>query len=225
MIPGVGNKIIIPYDLKTGLISCWEFDETSGTDAFDAHGSDDGINVGATINQAGKLDRSYSYDGFDDYINISYNELNSSFAISAWVKIPHSTGEFENQSIISIGGVWVFKRRSGLDNALGVVCETHVDALSNTAIADDVWEHIIVSYDGTTLKLYQNNIETYSATETFNFTQRNDSEIGRRYYTSGSTKYYLEGNLDQIAVWSRALTTDEISALYNSGDGLAYTNW
>jgi len=36
---------------------------------------------------------------------------------------------------------------------------------------------------------------------------------------------YYSGYIDQIGIWNKALTTDEITELYNSGDGLAYTNW
>ncbi len=38
-------------DLLNGLVSVWEFDEIIGDSALDAHGSNDGIIVGPTINQ------------------------------------------------------------------------------------------------------------------------------------------------------------------------------
>ena len=34
--------------------------------------------------------------------------------------------------------------------------------------------------------------------------------------------YYHDGLIDEVGVWSRLLTADEKTALYNSGSGLAY---
>src|SRR6056297_3914362 len=64
---GAGNG------LKNNLISVWEFDETSGTTAFDSNGSNDGTINGATINQTGKIDKAFDFDGSNDYVSISHN--------------------------------------------------------------------------------------------------------------------------------------------------------
>jgi hypothetical protein len=46
-----------------------------------------------------------------------------------------------------------------------------------------------------------------------------DAFIGR-YGTN-----YTNGSIDQVGIWNRILTADEISTLYNLGEGLPYSNW
>ena len=45
------------------------------------------------------------------------------------------------------------------------------------------------------------------------------SEFGGSYTAS------FRGLIDQIGLWSRALTSTEVETLYDSGNGLAYNNW
>ena len=42
--------------------------------------------------------------------------------------------------------------------------------------------------------------------------------------SGGSPIYEMAGSLDELAFWGRALSADEVAALYNSGDGLFYEN-
>lgn len=47
----------------------------------------------------------------------------------------------------------------------------------------------------------------------------NDIYVGR--YPS-ATGYEIDGIIDEIGIWSRVLTYDEVQELYNSGNGLSY---
>ena len=42
---------------------------------------------------------------------------------------------------------------------------------------------------------------------------------------NGSGNYLVQGMMDEVGVWSRALSADEIALLYNSGSGLAYEDF
>ena len=74
-------------DLTTDIVSYYKFDETTGTTATDSAGSSSGSISGATINQPGKIDKSYSFDGNNDYININNASLRTtSISYSIWIK-------------------------------------------------------------------------------------------------------------------------------------------
>jgi len=48
--------------------------------------------------------------------------------------------------------------------------------------------------------------------------------IGARRTNQGLTNFF-EGKIDEVGIWDRALTSDEVSDLYNSGDGLSYDDF
>ena len=53
---------------------------------------------------------------------------------------------------------------------------------------------------------------------------------GAAQFRIGAIQYptiesYFDGLIDQVAIWKRVITGSEITQLYNSGNGLAYTSW
>ena len=94
------------------------------------------------------------------------------------------------------------------------------------------WNHIVYTSDSNGNTLYINGSEAArtftsgsSSTQAFfshagSFNQMNVFAI-----IWSSTDYYTSLPSDQVAIWNIALTSTEISALYNSGSGLAYSNW
>jgi hypothetical protein len=81
-------------NLLDGLVSYWKFDETSGTTSYDAVGSNDGTITGATINQTGKINTAYDFDGTDDNVSISYpvDYKTGNFSVSLWAIADANSG-------------------------------------------------------------------------------------------------------------------------------------
>lgn len=84
------------------------------------------------------------------------------------------------------------------------------------------WHHIVYTYDATTMKGYYDGTEVVSqalsgsgvsgATNSFTIGQ----DIGQWLGT------YASAFIDEVGVWSRAVTGAEVTSLYNSGAGFAY---
>lgn len=89
--------------------------------------------------------------------------------------------------------------------------------LSITTISGGVWSHVVVTYDGTTLTAYVNGSSAASALRTL-ATSAGNTNIGRRTDNTAS----WDGAIDEVGVWSRALTAGEVTQLYNGGVGLQY---
>ena len=208
------------------LISCWELDETSGTTVVDAHGTNNGTNSGATIGATGKIDKAYSFDGVNDRVFIADNtslDLTEAITISQWVKF--ST----NDSVI-------FAKRDTTNYAwdmnISDVGSVYFGINSNVNRADTVpfavtlgqWYHIVGTYDRSFIKIYIDGVEQGSYAYTGAITNNNiDVTIGYRPYSGAEG--YTSGIIDQSAIWNVALTQEQITALYNSGNGLRYSEW
>ncbi|MBX4192571.1 LamG domain-containing protein [Candidatus Parcubacteria bacterium] len=100
-------------------------------------------------------------------------------------------------------------------------------------LATSTWYHIAVTWDGTQsqnsrIKIYVNGTEnTNEGSETAgDITTINDSTgpfmIGAEPFVLGTNRYKVDGVFDEVGIWDRALTAQEVSDLYNSGSGLSY---
>ena len=70
---------------EEGLLGRWQFDENTGTTAYDSGGTDDAPIIGATW-ALGKIGSALSFDGNNDYVDIADINLTGNWTVSFWVK-------------------------------------------------------------------------------------------------------------------------------------------
>jgi hypothetical protein len=73
------------------------------------------------------------------------------------------------------------------------------------------WEFWVLSYDGTTFKTYKNGALAGSATRSLT-TGDNSLTIGDGF--AGGSHFYLTGTMDDVRVYTSALTDSQIEAMY-----------
>jgi hypothetical protein len=78
-----------------------------------------------------------------------------------------------------------------------------------------IWTHIVMTFDGTTLKSYENGIQTCSTPAIFNL-----SGIPLTLAQAHGSENYFNGTIDEVRIYSRALTAQEVTDHYNG----RYTN-
>jgi hypothetical protein len=84
------------------------------------------------------------------------------------------------------------------------------------------WNHVVFVYDGQNSILYLNEKQVDIQSQTGNVIVNNfDLIFGGRLYMGNSGTYY-NGLIDEIGIWNRALTQDEVKKLWNDGDGITY---
>lgn len=85
----------------------------------------------------------------------------------------------------------------------------------------NTWYNYVFVADGTNITIYVNNTLRSQSAFAYSIDYGSDSVliIGGRDSANGWT---FNGRLDEIAIWNRALTTDEITEIYNSGAGKFY---
>lgn len=93
-----------------------------------------------------------------------------------------------------------------------------VAELFGTALADNTWYHIVKKADASGVKIYINGVQEGSWEN--NIWTPAPIELGHFAYHNGSRDESWNGQIDAVGIWNRALTSGEISNLYNSGAGI-----
>ncbi|MBC8481302.1 MAG: ankyrin repeat domain-containing protein, partial [Planctomycetes bacterium] len=219
--------------IDSGLIAHWKFDEGSGNTAHASAGNNHGTIYGATWT-AGQVGDALSFDGDGDYVNIkSSNALSGitdNFTISLWAR-PLETHQIDTESNASWpgsagqryalmpvhgDGMWGAGHvGAGISiGTNGVSVYEHTDRYMPPML---VWqgsinklEHITVVYDNKQPKLYINGTLKRTGIKSGKIVHALPSTIG------GASSGYFKGVIDEVRIYSRALSAQEIQQLYRS---------
>ena len=175
-------------------------------------------------------------DGTGDDVNVSSHSdfnLSTAFSIQVWAKPAASNGTGNHLRIIcrnengSAGNSqdrWMLsydptnKVDFDLDNS-----SNGGDGIeSSSTLSTSSWKHILLTFSSGTAKLYINaSLETTGSLNlsSLNHITAGDLRIGSEY---GSQEF--NGLLDGVCLWDEAITSSEITALYNSGNGINPTS-
>jgi hypothetical protein len=207
------------------LVGLWTFDEGSGSIAYDYSGNNaTGTLISSPIWSNGKIGSgslNFTGAGFVKIPNTSgINSITSIATVSVWIKTS-STAEQEvfsafsspssqtgYQAQILAGG-----QASLWDNSKGNLTE-------NTTIIDDGnWHQMVAVWNGTNRLIYVDGILATSGTETTFTTSPYDNQIGTQCSGAGSTSCSgsVNGLIDNVRVYNRALSATQIAAMYNGG--------
>jgi len=194
-----------------GLVSYYKLDETSGTVAEDELNVLNMSMTGSGDWVEGKIENSFYSSEAGEYLNATRN-LTQTWTISLWTKIPLTDAPRDiNNHLFTI--------RIYANNTIGFQLETpNWQAFyTNETFTDNTWEHIVIQFDNNDNvgKLYLNGEIVLSETYSDGYV----AELAETQFPR-----YLHGGIliDEIGIWNRTLTSNEISELYNSGDGLPY---
>jgi hypothetical protein len=221
-------------DIVSGLQAYWKFDEGSDTTAKDISGNHvHGIlhsNTGWT--SQGKFNNALSIDnGTNGYVDFGTSnlQLTSELTISLWVYRQGNSGSF-TEALISrcqygypfliqlqnSGYVSTFFRGSETPGGSYVVSSGHLQ--------NGMWNHIVLTYKSGERIIYINGamdkVDTVVKGNLYNASGGAPANI--RIGASGAVSTPMWGNYDEVRIYNRALSEEEITALYD-GTGLDTT--
>ncbi len=86
----------------------------------------------------------------------------------------------------------------------------------------NVWNHFATTFDGSVARLYWNGslVTTSEYNGSIPTPDRNFLSLGA--YPAFGSYGALNGSIDEVGIWDRALNSTEISDLYNSGSAISY---
>jgi hypothetical protein len=236
-------KVNTPQNTKltTGLVGMWTFngqDMLSSTLAKDVTGNG---YVAYLLNGAkltsGRVGQGLTFDANNDVVLASTTSIGegSALTVAAWVRFNNPTNNVTKEIVAkdkSAAGQhqWtLFKNRNNSTGALtfGVYNSSDVlaDAQSDTPWPTDTnWHHVAGVYDGAYVYVYGDGVsldstppsQTGSIKSYGNYICFGGEFTGATCDTA-SGGYQIDGDLDEVRIYSRALTASEIKRLYNLG--------
>jgi hypothetical protein len=149
------------------------------------------------------------------------------FTLAAWFR-PTGLGENGGGSLISKSGLpiqgtllgsWWLGWSSSTGRVSGMVVHQLAQSgrfiTSTSSVALNQWAHAALTFDGSTIRLYINGV--LERTEPFNFPNvyvgPEPLKIGSFNDGTGYTLNHFQGNIDEVAIWNRPLSADEVERL------------
>jgi len=224
-------------DIADGLVGYWPLDEGAGTTTEDVSGNgSEGTVYGGPNWVDGKFGSALEFDGSDDYVDCGNPNIldfgTSDFTISAWVNSTNVGGE----TVVANGGdnsggirwrlrVFGTTPQIVLDDDV-----TKLDPPGSIDVTDGGWHHILALRRGTIIRVYVDAVEdpattahsesTIPADYDLSGTSQHNAYIGcLTLHDTGEIAKFFAGMIDDVAIWNRALTPEEIIYLWNDGVG------
>lgn len=165
----------------------------------------DGVNYGATVVQGLGNKLAYEFDGVSlQYIDIPDTPKYEKFTLSAWVY--NAPGGDERHSILR--NFWEIVGTS-LQYWSYDFSETYWRASPSGTVPYDTWTHIVTTWDGSKIRHYANGVLVYTQPEACTGTSQSFLSIG------GYSGRDFKGKLQDLRIYNRALSPQEISWLYD----------
>ena len=203
-------------NLRDKLVAYYKLDGNSN----DSVGSDNGTDTSITYGSAyGKINQGASFNGSSSiYLSSNLGSF-TDITVACWIKTSQTTqGRFVEIS----NGPTAFEVDVISNKARSTVYTGSIyNCLGTSTINDNNWHLIVAVRDGSNSKIYvDGSLETTVSCATTTIIGIAAYTCFGRHFTVTSVNY--NGYLDEIGIWSRALSADEVSQLFNSGRGLSY---
>jgi hypothetical protein len=230
------TKIILPPPVcvvpPANLVNWWPGEG----DAKDIKGVSHGtLTNGALATATGKVEKSLSFDGVDDFVKLPDNF----FPFPASGATSNAASSFDLWFKTASGGVILAQQDT--DNVL--IPNSNVPAIyvgtdgklraevfwngsiapitSSGVVTDGLFHHLAVTYDGTTQRMYLDSTLLGSAPHTQRgFTGVYRYQLGRGWTASwpgGNGGWYpFNGLIDEVSTYNRTLTQGEVNAIYGA---------
>lgn len=215
----------VPKNIPTsGLVGWWPF---TGNLNDSSNNNNHGASFGGTFypDRFNKPNMAYRFNGLAEYARLgpsnftAINNLDKSdFTISYWFNVSEKSTFHVQYAIMNFG--WGFRSGLSYDTIpfFSTVCnpigsQDWYSVYSNKNISMNSWHHIVCVHDSNRIETYLDGILTGGSLSPL------ENVTGEQLYIGGNpidNHGWFNGLLDDIGIWNRALTKQEIGALYGT---------
>jgi len=210
----------------SGLVAHWAFDVASAMDGAAFPAAPDPSLV-ATLESGdatdviapGKIGTAIDFDGVDDRLvaaDAPAFDIAGPLTLTAWInmdRLPVADDDFgivEKEDAYSLEietdttciDLAVYRAAGGFDELDPTGC----------ALAVGEWHHLAAVYDGSDLVVYQNGVEVGTMPFTGTAVAQNDLPVYIGHNTFRATRF-MDGRIDEVTIWSRALSREEVQTI------------
>ena len=227
------------YVPTNGLVGYWPFNGNANDESGNGN---NGAVIGATLtsDRNGNTNKAFGFNAIGDIINLpeidsSIGTPNNSSSYSIWFKGEPINGN-NNVGILlrATNNTFDYQLRFEVTRAVGGLtglrtkvyyrCPAENNEPVNSSLYDpNIWHNIIVVINGSTgdYSYYFDGVYESSMSFTFNssnnyYTSSRSWQIGSLVPNPFTPSHQFFGSIDDICIWNRALTQQEITNLYNS---------
>ena len=210
------NEASSAFSLST-LQAYYKLDNSAIDEASGFNGTEANIEY-----RFGRYGQAAVFNGSDGVITLPGDMLNSLTAISISVWVYRRTGSLGNYEYIMSGGTLASGKTYGIairddggsaDNKF-YVYDGSSSYNSNTICNYNQWYNVAITWAGTQLNFYINGIldSTHTVGNCSFASSGNTNKIGEYYYNGN---FRFSGLIDQIRIFSSALSSSQVTELYN----------
>ena len=152
---------------------------------------------------------SAEFNGTSDYVQLPDPFSHTNHTIAAWVYNTDDTNP-----------TFVLDQRADNDDGYRLMpynglfyYSVNTSDLTFTNVKDE-WIYVVGTYDGSTMKLYKDGSVVSSLSTSQTISTTTNARIGKNSYID---LYPFNGNLANVAIWNRALSSDEINSVMWKG--------
>jgi RHS repeat-associated protein len=225
----VGQSASVCAPAPSGLVSWW----SGEGNANDSIGSNNGTLANGATFAPGLVGQAFSFDGVNDYVEFPDSpslSITDTLSIDAWIK-PNSVGAATilskyDSSIHQESYVLAVTNGGTLRFYLAGTGGCRAVDTVNSVLSASVWTHVAATFNpaGQVMKIFVNGAEvpvTLDAvcnnTIASIFDSTTPVRLGALIGGSGQIGAFFSGLVDEVDLYNRVLTPDEIAAIYYVG--------
>lgn len=201
------------------LVGHWKFDDGEGSLIADSSGNgNDG--QAHNITEPAFWDKYATFDGVDDYVDLGADSYlaPSSFSVSLWFKMNSTPAQYDGLVSKTNGSSWTTGWGIWWNSASQLkaqVYESWTVGPTVTVSNPTQWNHAVLTFDGTTTKLYINGS---SGTDRVMASSPSGTANPLRIGHMGTTAYSAGADIRDIRIYNDALTSNEVTYIYTAGE-------
>ena len=216
------------------LVGWWKLDQSSGNTVYDSSSKNNSGEVHTSMSLSGngtlgKINRALTFDGSDDIVTIpdsdSFDFGTSSISITAWVKF--ESGAFGRYTVIAGRGnfdIFELNKSSGDKLRMEMRYDDNSTIRAQESSASltvaDQWYHVAGIFnpsDGSFTFYVDGSSQGVSFLDAQTGGTLKDSNEEVYIGARNGSSLYMEGLIDDVRIYNKALTSSEVEALYNQG--------
>lgn len=161
-------------------------------------------------NQTYTTNEAYSFDGGEN-VQTPIQDTFSTFSWAAWVK-PDNTNQNKTEIVSTRGAAGAGMRINGNDYGFYASSGTFKTITDSGGVTANTWSFLVAVLSSSQLLLYRDGNQVAS-TSFGTYSPENDIIIGQR--ADGGSN--ISGDVDDVRIYDKALSSTEVSDLYNTG--------